>query len=72
MMELHGGTCVRLYWQAVTGCGPRNSSGGGSATRNRSNTAPSSAGVFQPFIKHPLTDLGVNKFLADSNAQLQK
>jgi hypothetical protein len=29
-------------------------------------------GVFQPLIKHPLTDLGVNKFLADWNPQLQK
>jgi transaldolase len=29
-------------------------------------------GVFQQLIKHPLTDLGVNKFLADWNSQLQK
>jgi transaldolase len=29
-------------------------------------------GVFQPLIKHPLTDLGVNKFLAGWNAQVQK
>jgi hypothetical protein len=29
-------------------------------------------GVFQWLIKHPLTDLGMNKFLADWNAQLQK
>lgn len=29
-------------------------------------------GVFQLLSKHPLTDLGVNKFLADWNAQLQK
>ena len=29
-------------------------------------------GVFQQLIKHPLTDLGVKKFLADWNAQPQK
>jgi transaldolase len=29
-------------------------------------------GVFQKLIKHPLTDLGVTKFLADWNSQLQK
>ncbi len=29
-------------------------------------------GVFQQLIKHPLTDLGLNKFLADWNAQCQK
>src|SRR5207248_10758938 len=29
-------------------------------------------GVFQQLIKHPLTDLGVKKFLADWNSQLQK
>jgi transaldolase len=29
-------------------------------------------GVFQQLIKHPLTDLGVNTFLADWNTQLQK
>jgi transaldolase len=29
-------------------------------------------GVFQQLVKHPLTDLGVNKFLADWNAQLNK
>lgn len=28
--------------------------------------------IFQQLVKHPLTDLGVNKFLADWNAQLQK
>lgn len=28
--------------------------------------------IFQHLVKHPLTDLGVNKFLADWNAQLQK
>jgi transaldolase len=28
--------------------------------------------VFQQLIKHPLTDLGVKKFLADWNAELQK
>jgi transaldolase len=28
--------------------------------------------VFQQLIKHPLTDLGVKKFLADWNVQLQK
>jgi transaldolase len=29
-------------------------------------------GVFQQLVKHPLTDLGVNKFLGDWNAQLNK
>jgi len=29
-------------------------------------------GVFQQLIKHPLTDVGVKKFLADWNAQFQK
>ena len=29
-------------------------------------------GVFQQLIKHPLTDLGVSRFLADWNAQLRK
>ena len=29
-------------------------------------------GVFQQLIKHPLTDLGLKKFLADWNAQCQK
>jgi transaldolase len=29
-------------------------------------------GVFQQLVKHPLTDLGVKKFLADWNAQLNK
>lgn len=29
-------------------------------------------GVFQQLIKHPLTDLGVKKFLADWNSQPQK
>lgn len=29
-------------------------------------------GVFQQLVKHPLTDLGVNKFLADWSAQLNK
>ena len=29
-------------------------------------------GVFQQLVKHPLTDLGVKKFLADWNAQLDK
>jgi transaldolase len=29
-------------------------------------------GVFQQLVKHPLTDLGLNKFLADWNAQLNK
>lgn len=28
--------------------------------------------IFQQLVKHPLTDLGVKKFLADWNAQLQK
>ena len=28
--------------------------------------------IFQQLVKHPLTDLGVSKFLADWNAQLQK
>lgn len=28
--------------------------------------------IFQQLVKHPLTDLGVNKFLADWNSQLQK
>ena len=42
-MELKEGTCGRLSWQVVTGCGPRHSSGVGSAMRNRSNTPPSSA-----------------------------
>jgi transaldolase len=28
--------------------------------------------IFQQLVKHPLTDLGVNKFLADWNAQPQK
>jgi transaldolase len=28
--------------------------------------------IFQQLVKHPLTDLGVNKFLADWNDQLQK
>jgi transaldolase len=28
--------------------------------------------VFQQLIKHPLTDLGMKKFLADWNAQSQK
>ena len=28
--------------------------------------------VFQPLIKHPLTDLGVNRILADWNAQMPK
>jgi transaldolase len=28
--------------------------------------------IFQQLVKHPLTDLGVNKFLADWNALLQK
>ena len=28
--------------------------------------------IFQQLVKHPLTDLGVTKFLADWNAQLQK
>ena len=42
-MEMNEGACGRLYWQAVTGCGPRNSSGVGSVMRNRSNTASSSA-----------------------------
>ena len=28
--------------------------------------------IFQQLLKHPLTDLGVSKFLADWNAQLQK
>jgi transaldolase len=28
--------------------------------------------VFQQLIKHPLTDIGVKKFLADWNVQLQK
>ena len=28
--------------------------------------------IFQQLVKHPLTDLGVNKFLADWNAQLLK
>ena len=29
-------------------------------------------GVFQHLVKHPLTDLGVKKFLTDWNAQLNK
>jgi transaldolase len=29
-------------------------------------------GVFQQLIKHSLTDLGVNRFLANWNTQLQK
>jgi transaldolase len=29
-------------------------------------------GVFQQLVKHPLTDLGVKKFLADWNAQLDE
>ena len=29
-------------------------------------------GVFQQMVKHPLTDLGVNKFVADWNTQLNK
>jgi len=28
--------------------------------------------IFQQLVKHPLTDLGIKKFLADWNAQLQK
>ena len=28
--------------------------------------------IFQQLVKHPLADLGVNKFLADWNAQIQK
>jgi transaldolase len=28
--------------------------------------------IFQQLVKHPLTDLGVKKFLAAWNAQLQK
>ena len=37
-MELKEGACGQLYWQASMGCGPRNSSGIGSAMRSRSNT----------------------------------